>query len=127
LFAAAKEMHVPPAVAVAKVLQSGDMPGWVLGDKLAADEDADAVVFAAPFGLAIGGRARMYQPPGGEVQRLVPGSRAEHDWDLTRPGFQALSCAVEKFPEEAATMDEHVVVVLDVTWIWLLHFDSVPS
>lgn len=125
LFAAAKAMHVSPEVAVAKALQLGERPGWVLGGGLVGsdgDAEDDADVFAPP-GAATRGGAKTYQPPGGEVQMVCPGFRAEHE--SSRSGFQALSCARVKFPEEAATIDEHVVV-LAVTFISLLQLGTVP-
>ena len=115
-------MHVSPAAAVAKVLQFGAMPGWVLR---AAPAGAD-VLFAAAAAAASGGGgggARVYQPPGGEVQSFVPGLRSEQD--LKRVGFQAVSCAEVKLPEEAA-MREGQVVVLAVTLIVLGQFEAVP-
>jgi hypothetical protein len=114
-------MHVSPAAAVAKVLQFGAMPGWVLR---AASAGAD-VLFAAAAAASGGGGggARVYQPPGGEVQSFVPGLRSEQD--LKRVGFQAVSCAEVKLPEEAA-MREGQVVVLTVTWIVLGQFEAVP-
>jgi hypothetical protein len=94
LFAAAKAKHVSPALAVAKVLQSDAMPGWVLGGGGLAESESesDGVVEAEfVFEGAIGGGARTYQPPGGEVQSFVPGLRSEQD--LKRVGFQAWSWA----------------------------------
>jgi hypothetical protein len=104
-FAAARATHVSPAFASAKVAQSDAMPGWVLRAGSAAD-----VLFAA--GVANGGGgggARVYQPPGGEVQSFVPGLRSEQD--LKRVGFQKLSWAAVKLPEEAAMRDAQVVVL----------------
>ena len=123
-FAAANELHVSPAFAVAKVLQSGDMPGWVLGGGL-VNSDGGVVEFV-PLGTARGGGgggARTYQPRGGEVQSFVPGLRSEQD--LKRVGFQAVSCAAVKFAEEAAMRDAQVVVLV-VTLTVLLQFETVP-
>jgi hypothetical protein len=113
-------MHVSPAAAVAKVLQFGAMPGWVLR---AASAGADVLFAAAAASGGGGGGARVYQPPGGEVQSFVPGLRSEQD--LKRVGFQAVSCAEVKLPEEAA-MREGQVVVLAVTLIVLGQFEAVP-
>ena len=114
-------MHVSPAAAVAKVLQFGAMPGWVLRVGSAGAEVLFAADAAASGGG--GGGARMYQPPGGEVQSFVPGLRSEQD--LKRFGFQEVSCAEVKLPEEEA-MREGQVVVLAVTWIVLGQADEDP-
>lgn len=111
-----------PDFAVAKVLQSGEMPGWVFGGVVMGssvvsdvdgevDADRGVVVFAPSDGVAAkGGGARTYQPPGGEVQRVCPGFREEHE--VSRVGFQTLSCAVVKFPVEETMSDSHVVVLV---------------
>ena len=82
-------------------------------------EDAEAEF---EFEAGIGGGARTYQPPGGEVQSFVPGLRSEQD--LKRFGFQAVSWAAVKLPEEAA-MREGQVVVLAVTVVWVVQFETV--
>jgi hypothetical protein len=123
LFAAANAKHVSPAFAVLKVLQSGEIPAWVLraGGALLVELDEDVAEAEFEFEGAIGGLARTYQPPGGEVQSFVPGLRSEQD--LKRAGFQAVSWAAVKFPEVEAMREGHVVV-LGVTVTWVVQFDE---
>ena len=88
-----------------------------------ADEDAEEDVLVTPPGATRGGGAKMYQPSGGEVQMVRLSSRAEHE--SSRTGFHALSRARVNFYAEAATIEDHVVV-LAVTFVSLIQFEVAP-